>query len=116
VERVTRTRWRELAPSDRLELVREVSADWAEVEVVDAPVSWEVVARSRVRRPPGEEGHLLMAYEAHLRSTLGLPIEVYSPPVGDSSKLRQKLQRERGGEVEDWFARREATRRLGTGE
>jgi hypothetical protein len=110
---LSRDDWRALTEAARVARVRDVSKNWVDLEVVSAPTKWEVIVATRERRPPGEEGHRLMAFEAHLRSTLGLPIEVYSPAAGDLNKLRLKLQKQRGGAVDDWFARREQTRKLG---
>jgi hypothetical protein len=54
-----------------------------------------------------------MELEASLRKSLALPIEVYSPAADDLSKLRQRLQKERGRQVDDWVARRAETRKRG---
>jgi len=115
VAAVSRQEWLRLEPAERVEVVARAAPDWPEVAVLDAPTRWEVIVDSTVRDGPGAEGDRLMAFESALRERLRLPIEVYSPPAGDLSKLRQKLRSTQQERVDDWFARREATRTLGTG-
>lgn len=110
---VTREQWQELAPAARVDLVRSARTEWDGLELLDAPTKWEVIVAVHEPGAPGDAGHRLMEVEAELRSALSLPIEVYSPAAGDSSKLRQKLQKQRSEQVDDWLARRAETKRLG---
>lgn len=110
---ITRETWLGLLPEERLEILRSVWPDELDLRLIDAPTRWEVIAAAAGDLPPGDAGHRLMELEARIRRDLRLPLEVYSPAVGDLSKLRQKLQNQRGREVDDWFARREETKRLG---
>lgn len=115
VQTITREAWLGLSADERIGVLRSVWPEELELRLIDAPTRWEVIAAAAGDMPPGDAGHRLMELEAWIRRDLQLPLEVYSPAVGDLSKLRQKLQRERGQQVDDWFARREETKRLGTG-
>ena len=84
------------------------------MRLIDAPGRWEIIVDvPKSARSPGEIGHGLMELESQLRRKLALPIEVYSPVASDLSKLRKRLQNERGRQVDDWLARRAETKVLG---
>lgn len=112
IQALSRRAWLALSPGERCAILEGVWPD-TDLRLVDAPARWEVVVAAPGTQAPGEAGHRLMVLEELLRRSLGLPIELYSPSVGDLSKLRQKLQKERGREVDDWFSRREETKNLG---
>jgi hypothetical protein len=110
---VTREQWHGMPPEARVDLVRSVRTEWDGLELLDAPTRWEVIVAVHEPHAPGEAGRRLMEVEGELRAALSLPIEVYSPAAGDSSKLRQKLLKQRSQQVDDWLARRAETKRLG---
>lgn len=105
--------WTRLPAEERLHRALEAARGWDDLRVVSAPHGCEVVVDVVRRSTVGEEGRRLMAFEAHLRSSLGVPIEVYGVEMKDLSKLRQGRSIQDVERMDDWLERRKDLKKQG---
>jgi len=105
--------WTSVPAEERLRRALEAARGWEDLRVVSAPRGWEVIVDIVRRSAVGQEGHLLMKFEAHLREALGAPIEVYAPEMKDDSKLRQGRSLQDLERMDDWLARRKDLKKEG---